>query len=135
VRGIPASDLLYCEFCCGNDRDDAFAIPFFLGPTELELTRFLPDAQRGACELREAEPRGLQDGRNGGANDIPAVFRKIGVPGSAQSGESPSLVAAEAYLEHGRGLRKPDFRDSYFGVGLTVTAQLSDALLRLIVKD
>jgi hypothetical protein len=135
VRRKTARDLLYSKLGGGNDRDDAFAIPIFLRPTQLQLTLLLPYRQPATREAREAEPCRLQDRRNGGTDDILAVIGKISVAGGEKAGESAPLVAAESYLEHDRGLRKPDFRDLYFGVGLAMAAQFSHALLRLIAKD
>jgi hypothetical protein len=119
-----------------HDRTQALEIAVALAPVQFEVPRRLPCVQLHARVLRKTEASRLKDRRNGGADDVLAVLREVGMPGCGKAREPLVLVAVEGNVEHGRRcLGQRDLGDFDFGVRLTVAVELADSLLGFIAED
>jgi hypothetical protein len=101
VLGETPGDFGHGELCRRDDRLEALEVALPLRPTQAETSGRLTSRQVDPGVLLEAEARGLQDGRNGGADDVAAMRLEIGMAARGYAGKAIPLVPVEGDLEHG----------------------------------
>jgi hypothetical protein len=100
MLGIATRDLSNCKLGRRGDRPNAFAVAQILGPAQLELAGALTHREVDARMLRQAEASGLENGRDRRADDILAMFGKLGMAASAKPREAIARIAVDSNLEH-----------------------------------
>ena len=120
---------------CRHDRLRTKIVARACGPREFEATIGPTTCYFDLLNLDKTEPRGLQHGRDGRTNDVLAALGPPGMAGGEKRRQPLPTVSANMEFDHESLGGQLNLIDTNFRKALTVTDQLADALLGLVLED